>query len=319
MIYLKPIGGLCNRLRTIDSLISICKKSGQDLTVLWVLDESLNCSYEELFDIPKIKEFKLLILDCPVGFPESFLKSYGKKEDGTFVYSSREYKVVRTLKNVLKKRFLNKLQKSIISKIRNLDFEHVIVNEQLSVLYNSQNIHLSARQLDQNFLNNIGNKFINLTGDYYISSCYRLNPIENNYNYFQPVSDLLLKINRKRKNFKNTFGLHIRRTDHTISKDISTTDLFVDKIKKVLKDNKNASFFLSTDDQKTKAELQLQFENKILTNPVSNYNRNHPDAIKDAVLDLYCLSNTKKIYGSHHSSFSQTAADIGGIEEETVS
>ncbi|WP_423998828.1 hypothetical protein [Maribacter sp. IgM3_T14_3] len=318
MIYLKPIGGLCNRLRTIDSLISICKNTGQDLTVLWVLDESLNCSFEELFNIPEIKEFKFVILDCPVGFPESFLKSYGKKSDGSFIYNSHELEFVRSLKNVLKQRYLSKLQKSVISQIRNLDYEHVVVNEQLSVLYNSQNINNSVRELDENFLKIVEKKFIDLVGDYYISSCYRVYPIVNNYTYFKPVPDLIEKVHKKKNSFKNTFGLHIRRSDNTISKDFSTTDLFVHKINEILKNEKDALFFLSTDDEKTKIELEFKFKNKIITNPVSNYDRNHPDAIKDAVLDLYCLSNTKKIFGSHHSSFSQTAADIGGIEEETV-
>lgn len=322
MIYLKPIGGLCNRLRTIDSLITICKLNNQDLTVLWVMDESLNCSYYDLFESSSLASLNYNVIDCPVGFPESFLKSYGKKVDGSFVYVSNELRLIRKLKNFLKGRNLNNSQKTVIKNIKHLDSENVMVNEELSHLYNAEGNNKSARQLDNDFLqifqNNFSTFLANGKDDYYLSSCYRLYPLENNYSNFIPKSDLLTKINLKKKGFGNTYGLHIRRSDHVVSKNISTTDRFLNQVQEILNVEEDANFFLSTDDEKTKDELQNKFGNKILTNPISNYNRNHPDAIKDAVIDLYSLSFTKKIFGSHQSSFSQTAADIGNIIEVTV-
>lgn len=44
--------------------------------------------------------------------------------------------------------------------------------------------------------------------------------------------------------------------------------------------------------------------------------RNSLEGMKFAVLDLFCLSKTNKIIGSVGSSYSQIAAEIGGIEVE---
>lgn len=321
MIYLKPIGGLCNRMRTVDSFISICAKNNQDLTILWVLDDSLNCSYHELFNIPIVKDFNIKVIDCPVGYPESFLKEYGNKTGSSFKYKSDELRMVRNLKNLIKGRLLDKFQKSIIVNIGKIPFDNIILNHELSIIYNAFGSKESARVLDSQFLNSVKQTFSftdNINNDFYITSCYRMYPLENAYLNFIPKNNLVKRINSRKQDYSNTYGLHIRRSDHTVSKNVSTTKLFEDKINELMKKENNASFFLSTDDEKTKSDLLNRFGERILVNPISNYNRNHPAAIKDAVVDLYSLSFTKKIYGSHQSSFSQTAADIGGIQEVTV-
>lgn len=50
MITLKPNGGLCNRLRMIDSGIVLSRDIRQPLKVLWMLTPELNCSYYDLFE-----------------------------------------------------------------------------------------------------------------------------------------------------------------------------------------------------------------------------------------------------------------------------
>lgn len=53
MIVLKPTGGLCNRLRAIDSGVLLSEKINKPLRVLWMLSPDLNCSYNSLFESPK--------------------------------------------------------------------------------------------------------------------------------------------------------------------------------------------------------------------------------------------------------------------------
>lgn len=89
-------------------------------------------------------------------------------------------------------------------------------------------------------------------------------------------------------------------------------------MREIIKTEPNSNFFLCTDDAKTKNELLEIFQERVVVNEIENYDRSKATAIKDAAVDLYCLAATKKIFGSHHSSFSQTAADIGKIEEVTV-
>jgi hypothetical protein len=46
--------------------------------------------------------------------------------------------------------------------------------------------------------------------------------------------------------------------------------------------------------------------------------RDSADGVVQAAVELYALSRTQRVYGSYWSSFSHTAAHIGGIQEFTV-
>lgn len=59
MIYLIPTGGLCNRLRTIASAISLANELGQQLKIFWVKDDGLNCQFQDLFEPIKIENVQL--------------------------------------------------------------------------------------------------------------------------------------------------------------------------------------------------------------------------------------------------------------------
>ena len=47
-----PQGGLCNRMRALDSALALAADTGRQLVVVWHLDAGLNCRFEELFEIP---------------------------------------------------------------------------------------------------------------------------------------------------------------------------------------------------------------------------------------------------------------------------
>lgn len=47
-----PQGGLCNRMRMLDSGLMLAAATGRRLVVQWQLDPGLNCRFEELFEIP---------------------------------------------------------------------------------------------------------------------------------------------------------------------------------------------------------------------------------------------------------------------------
>ncbi len=307
MIFLKARGGLCNRVRTLDSMISLCKKHRTDLTVLWPKDTALNCEFEDLFEVPVSEGFNIQFVSVPFGYPENYFPT-----------------AENLVKNLLKGRFLNKRLRTIRRKIQNLpefrilgekylDDKYIfILNEKDRPVTEVDDLFYSTIEKD---LENIFNQ----NGNYgYINSCYRFVPIENAYRDFIPKGELLKRIENTTSKFGRTIGLHIRRSDHEMSKKMSPTDLFLNVIEKELKVNPETTFFLSTDDAPTKQEIIRKYGDNILFNEVSSYDRNSPEAVKDAVLDLYCLANTKKIYGSHHSSFSQVASKIGNIAEITV-
>ena len=69
------------------------------------------------------------------------------------------------------------------------------------------------------------------------------------------------------------------------------------------------------DDEKVKKELQDKFPGRVIT-LMDDTSRDSLEGMKFAVVDLFCLSKTKKILGSVASSYSQIAAEIGGIKVE---
>lgn len=64
MIFLRPQGGLANRLRVISSAIWLSKSTNQKLSVIWEINSDLNCDYNTLFS--QNEEFNL------IPFPEKF-------------------------------------------------------------------------------------------------------------------------------------------------------------------------------------------------------------------------------------------------------
>jgi hypothetical protein len=113
--------------------------------------------------------------------------------------------------------------------------------------------------------------------------------------------------------FDEVIGLHIRRTDNIEAIKNSPIELFIEKIEEKLEENKNTGFYLATDDQDIEFLLQKLYPGKILVYN-KNLSRDSLEGIQDALVDMYTLSKTAMIYGSHFSSFSTMAGKIGGIE-----
>jgi len=49
MLIIQPSGGLCNRMRVINSAWELAKRRNEKLIVLWYLCPELNCSFESIF------------------------------------------------------------------------------------------------------------------------------------------------------------------------------------------------------------------------------------------------------------------------------
>ncbi|MBQ8527168.1 MAG: hypothetical protein IJ429_01725 [Lachnospiraceae bacterium] len=50
MLIIQPIGGLCNRMRAINSALVLAKKQNKKLKVIWNINAELGCPFEELFE-----------------------------------------------------------------------------------------------------------------------------------------------------------------------------------------------------------------------------------------------------------------------------
>jgi hypothetical protein len=142
-------------------------------------------------------------------------------------------------------------------------------------------------------------------------------------------SEKLFDVFRVRKNLKeqideitnrfgsHTIGVHIRRTDHKKAIIHSPLKLFIEAMKKEIIENGETDFFLATDCPNTECTIRDLFKGRIMIHQ-KEFSRRTVSGVESAVVDLFCLSNTKKILGSYRSSFSHTAAEINGVELKTI-
>lgn len=114
-----------------------------------------------------------------------------------------------------------------------------------------------------------------------------------------------------------TFGVHIRRTDNRNAIRYSPTHAFIAAIRDRIAVEPHADFFLTTDCLETEEEIRAQFGERIITRP-HDTTRASTRGMRDAVVDMFLLSRTRHIFGSYYSTFSETAASLGGIEWVTV-
>lgn len=105
-------------------------------------------------------------------------------------------------------------------------------------------------------------------------------------------------------------GVHIRRTDHVLSKQKSSIEAFIREIDKFLND-RGGQIYLASDSIAEKQILRKRYGNRLLTldAPVK---RDNEAGMTDAVVDLYTLAETERIIGSYASSFSELAAQLKG-------
>lgn len=109
-------------------------------------------------------------------------------------------------------------------------------------------------------------------------------------------------------------GVHIRRADNTKAIALSPLKRFVEAMEKELRGSPDTRFFLATDSEDVRTACREIFgADKIVTREQVNLARDDRAGVEDAVIDLWCLSRTQKVFGSYWSSFSESAAKIGGV------
>ena len=150
-------------------------------------------------------------------------------------------------------------------------------------IYEKQALHLFYENFD--FYDWAKNRKV-----YIASFVYFYSPEDENdrFSVFRPLASILQEIDTRCSLFgTNTVGVHIRRTDNTLSIAQSPT------------------------------RLLNRFGNRVFTS-VHKADRNSLEGMQEALVELYLLSHTRHVLGSVHSSFSETAAQIGKIPYELL-
>ncbi|MBF8964893.1 hypothetical protein I0P70_16715 [Pontibacter sp. FD36] len=298
-LYLKPVGGLCNRMRAIDSGVTLAEQLGKRLVVFWGRDQWLNCKYSDLFkpslnfDVIEEKQWA------------------GKKALFPYLPGSKPTSLTKKSLYALTKKTLD-----INAEIWYEDIGHAVA--QIDTSIQPENIRDMKDYEVQSFKHiNPLVQVLNSKGSAFVCSAWKLASGQRYAQNFIPIDKLQSQINELSKRFLHTVGVHIRRSDHKMAIEHSPIQSFISAIEHEI-DNNNANFFLATDCEETEKELLNRYSNRITICPKSSYSRSSAQGIQEALIDLYCLSKTSKVLGSYYSSFSQVAAEISGIEEITI-
>src|SRR6185312_3197095 len=152
----------------------------------------------------------------------------------------------------------------------------------------------------------------------YIQTCQEFGDNLFAFQYFKPILPIREKVGLVTKKYTaHVIGVHIRRMDHGISIQYSPVELFINKMHAELENQKNTKFFLCTDDAEVEKAIVAEFGDKIITYE-KELSRQTIKGMQDALVDLYCLSSTKKILGSYWSSYSDIASRLNHIELEVL-
>lgn len=151
---------------------------------------------------------------------------------------------------------------------------------------------------------------------FYVTHCSKFYGKENPCDLLVPVNPVQEMINERLKLLSTyTVGIHMRRTDLLESIMKSPLSAFVEKMKQEIRMDPKVNFYVASDSKEEKRKLQSIFGERIITMD-KRVKRNTKEGIRDALIELFALANTRKLYGSFQSTYSMLAAEIGQIPVE---
>ncbi len=150
--------------------------------------------------------------------------------------------------------------------------------------------------------------------DVYIRTNSRLGWRRGMFDIFKPGAPARAQLTPLLPRLSSSVGVHIRGTDNVRATAESTLERFTALMQTELAARPDSQFFVATDEPAALGQLQRTFGSRVWEHPKRAYDRDDPVAIVDALVDLYALAHTRKLIGSYWSSFTDTAADIRGID-----
>lgn len=109
-------------------------------------------------------------------------------------------------------------------------------------------------------------------------------------------------------------GVHIRRTDHVEAIRHTSVSRYEEVMAAEIQARPDVRFYLATDDADIKQRLLDRFGKERIITAQTPLRRDSQEGMHGAVIDLFALSRTEKLIGSYYSSYSEIAAELGGIE-----
>ena len=154
--------------------------------------------------------------------------------------------------------------------------------------------------------------------NFYLFHCRKFYGNNGILNILSPKDSIQKKIDEQVKLLSPyTVGIHIRRTDFAELIKHIPLSVFVEKMQEEIAIHPEVNFYVASDSSEEKEKLVRIFGDRIIS--VENIlRRNIKEGIVDALIELYMLAHTRKIYGSFQSTYSSLASEIKGIPLEII-
>jgi hypothetical protein len=274
-LYLRPLHGLCNRMRAIASARTLAIATDVKLIVIWEVNQDVGVTYEQLF----LDDDRFKVVN---------VAPHGSLRDALLFLL---YGEIESFKGI-PARWITRLF------FRNRILRHVRPGE------------FSSVELER-FVRNFPRTLISSWWSYYG------NP-DPDFSFFSLPAVQRSRVDEISQQFTSrTIGVHIRRTDNANAIRYSPTEAFADAMKDCIAGDPDVRFFLSTDSVEVEQSMKSLFRERLITRQ-RTISRSSLEGMQDAIVDLFVLSRTTRILGSYYSTFSETAASIGGIKWLTV-
>jgi hypothetical protein len=268
-LIIVPIGGLCNRMRVIDSAYALFNNKNAEVEIIWIKNKWMGSGFSKLF--------------------EPIISSNIRIKEAASVYN------VMFGKPIYQNLFLPFIFQKLL-------FQKVINQAEAPQLIKENYAFTELLDYRRSFL----------------TTFHRFYENENKYSFLSPLSFLKEEVQKIASKFGDyTIGVHIRRADNTHSTARSPLSLFIEKMKNELRGNENTTFYLASDSLAVKEELIAEFGNRILCE-MENAERDTEKGVQKALIELYALSETKKIIGSYSSSYSIAASELSDIPLDII-
>lgn len=275
-IIAQPDAGLGNRLNSIYSGLYYSRRYNAPLNILWLRENCCNVGFTDLFEIPENVSIHTIY---------------------HLGYKNR-YAVKSLISDLFMKFFKTRI-----------------------AYYNSEQTAALFDAKKEEGICSVIENFDTVCFKSYRRNCSKEHFIES-MAYLRPNKEIEGRVNEIMCDFadKRVIGIHIRRTDHIVSIKNSSLDSFVSYMKaesqRGTAEGQETVFYLATDDSKIEAELTKEFRCIPHINFSDAKSRSTTAGMKDAFVDMLCLSRCEKIFGSFESTFSQMAAMIGNVPLE---
>ncbi len=294
----------------LDDVLSIANHCRIPIRLIWNRNADLNCRFDELFQIPA----GITELIQPKRY---FLKHYA----GPLIsIGTPEFHTDERLVNLPPLRMVLGAMDGLDMQCAKGRLIHMLrCNNKLAFTHRRYERAIYLDEMRQLFRKESDFKSLSQHRSVYVQGYTRLLSSTQMFDWFKPVDRIGTVIAGVCSAFApHTVGVHIRRTDHLTSAEKSPTEQFIFEMKREIACDPDTMFFLATDSPAEERTMKNLFPGKIITYEKTALNRGNPQAIKDALVDLHCLSKTSGILASFGSTFSSTAASLGGIPYRVI-